>query len=201
MTSWYEAPSLGRLKQAVDTRWPGRDHSSDGSIGDAAHQARTSDHNPDPKTGVVRARDLDKDGLHVPTVLAAMFLHPGVRYVIHAGKIFHVDNRFKPKKYTGSNPHFEHIHVSLEHMVQAENSKAAWVPISSGFFWPTLRLGHMGIYVRQLQAYLNGHGAALAVDGDFGAGTDAALRSFQRSKKIRVDGLAGPETLKTLRTA
>lgn len=200
MPSWYEAPSLGRLKVAVDTRWPGRDHSSDGSLGDADHQTRKSDHNPDPKTGVVRARDLDKDGLHVPTVLAAGLLHPSIRYVIHDRRIFHIDHLFKPQKYTGDNPHTGWIHFSIEHTKAAEESKAHWAPIDAAFKWPELRLGMNSVPVRQLQAYLNGHGASVAVDGRFGAGTQAAVLAFQRAKALSVDGVVGPQTSGALRT-
>lgn len=200
MTTWFEAPSLARLKTAVDLRWPGRDHSSDGSVGDRAHQARASDHNPDPRTGVVRARDLDKDGLHVPTVLAAAFLHPAVRYVIHNRRIWHVDNAFKPKGYTGDNPHEGHIHTSIQHTVAAQNSKEAWAPISAAFRWPELKQGMSGTAVRQLQAYLNGHMASLAVDGVFGAGTRSAVLAFQHVKRLKVDGFVGPQTVQALRT-
>ncbi|MBM0201838.1 peptidoglycan-binding protein [Micromonospora sp. STR1s_5] len=59
---------------------------------------------------------------------------------------------------------------------------------------PTLRKGAKGSAVRRLQGALNGHGAALKVDGDFGARTYAALRSFQSRTKIGVDGVCGPQT-------
>lgn len=200
MPSPYLAPSLARLRTSVNTRWPGRDKSSDGWIGDRAHQARTSDHNP-AASGVVRALDLDKDGLHVPTVLAALMLHPGVRYVIHAGKIFHVDKRFKPAKYTGSNLHYGHIHGSLEHTKAAEADKTEWRPVSSAFSWPLLKAGMKGAAVRQLQAFLNGHGYSLALDSDFGPATDSAVRAFQRRFTPNdVDGVVGSRTVLALRT-
>ena len=200
MSEPYLAPSLARGRTSINTRWPGRDKSSDGWIGDRAHQARRSDHNPD-SSGVVRALDVDKDGLHVPTVLAAFFLHPAVRYVIHNEKIYHVDNRFKPKKYTGSNNHKGHIHVSIQHTKTAENSKTAWAPISSAFKWPALKRDMDGLAVRQLQAYLNGHGAALSIDGDFGAATESAVLAFQRRfTPDDVDGVVGPRTTSALRT-
>lgn len=200
MPSPYLAPSLARFRTSINTRWPGRDKSSDGWIGDAAHQSRTSDHNP-AASGVVRALDIDKDGVHVPTVLAAALLHPTVRYVIHNRKIYHVDRRMKPASYTGSNPHTGHIHTSIQHTKAAEADKTDWRPVSSAFTWPLLKAGMEGTNVRQLQAYLNGHGYSLALDGDFGPATDSAVRAFQRRyTPDDVDGVVGPRTSLALRT-
>jgi hypothetical protein len=200
MPSPYLAPSLARFRTSVNMRWPNRDKSSDGWIGDAAHQSRTSDHNP-AASGVVRALDLDKDGLHVPTVLASALLHPSVRYVIHAARIMHVDKRFKPVKYTGSNLHYGHIHTSIQHTRAAEADKTDWRPVSSPFTWPLLKAGMEGTAVRQLQAYLNGHGYSLSLDADFGPATDSAVRAFQRKWTPKdVDGVVGPKTSLALRT-
>lgn len=200
MASPYLAPSLARLRTSINTRWPNRDKSSDGWIGDAAHQSRTSDHNP-AASGVVRALDIDKDGLHIPTVLAAMLLHPATRYVIHNRRIYHVDKRFKPAKYTGSNQHTGHAHDSIQHTKAAETDKTDWRPVSSAFTWPLLKVGMEGTNVRQLQAYLNGHGFSLALDGDFGPATDSAVRSFQRKwTPDDVDGVVGARTSLALRT-
>lgn len=199
MASPFLAPNLARLRTSINTRWPGRDHSSDGWIGDQAHQARTSDHNPDG-TGVVRALDIDKDGVHVPTVLAALMLHPSIRYVIHNRRIYHVDKKFRPARYTGTNPHTGHIHGSNQHSKTADNSKAGWAPVDSAFRWPLLKQGAKGTAVRQLQAYLNGHGASLALDSDFGPATLSAVLAFQRAKQIDVDGVVGSQTSTALRT-
>ena len=45
--SWTLAPALVQLRQELNARWPGRSKASDGTIGDAAHKARVSEHNPD----------------------------------------------------------------------------------------------------------------------------------------------------------
>jgi len=49
-----------RLRDQVDRRWPKRDKRSDGWIGDSAHSARKSDHNPN-KAGIVHAIDIDEN--------------------------------------------------------------------------------------------------------------------------------------------
>ena len=48
------------LRSQVNRRWPDRDKASDGWIGDRAHSARISDHNPDAR-GWVHALDIDAD--------------------------------------------------------------------------------------------------------------------------------------------
>ena len=48
--------------------------------------------------------------------------------------------------------------------------------------------------VTELQNLLNQHGAGLVVDGDFGANTLHAVRNFQSSVAIAVDGQVGPVT-------
>lgn len=50
-----------QLREQFDDTYPDRDRRSDGWIGDTRHASRPSDHNPDPKTGVVRAIDIDRD--------------------------------------------------------------------------------------------------------------------------------------------
>lgn len=54
---------------------------------------------------------------------------------------------------------------------------------------PTLRRGARGDLVRQLQNDLG-----IGVDGIFGAGTEAALREFQRRHDMVPDGIVGPKT-------
>lgn len=200
MPEAYLAPSLARFRTSINTRWPGRDHSSDGWIGDQAHQARTSDHNPDKSSGVVRALDIDRDGLHIPTLIAAAIWHPATRYVIYWKRIYHVDQLMKPRQYLGENQHKGHVHTSIEHSKTAEVSKAGWNPVASQWTWPTIQPGAQGTAVSQLQAYLNGHGYVLGLDGDYGPGTLAAVKGFQTRSGLRPDGWVGPLTQHALRT-
>lgn len=191
-----EAPVLQLLKSSLDGRWPERDRKSDGWIGDTAHQGQKSDHNPDSKSGVVRARDIDKDGIHVPTVLGALMIHPSTSYVIHDERIYRRSDSFQPRKYEGSNPHHSHIHESIMSSPNSENSKTDFSLIKWGSHtWtPTLILEHRGWDVRELQAVLNGYGFNLKVDGHFGSLTDSAVRQFQRAFGLEVDGIVGPLT-------
>lgn len=66
-----------------------------------------------------------------------------------------------------------------------------------------LKSGSAGEAVRELQQMLNAAGASpkLRVDGDFGANTDNAVRSFQKRFGLVVDGKAGSQTMKALRRA
>lgn len=62
-----------------------------------------------------------------------------------------------------------------------------------------LKLGSKGEGVMWLQYELNEAGYGLTVDGDFGQKTLAALLDFQKSCKIKVDGICGKETRNSLK--
>ncbi|MFB2938806.1 peptidoglycan-binding protein [Aerosakkonemataceae cyanobacterium BLCC-F154] len=61
-----------------------------------------------------------------------------------------------------------------------------------------LRLGSKGEDVKLLQQLLNSYGYSLVVDGDFGSRTDAAVKGFQRSRGLVVDGIVGINTWNAL---
>src|SRR5712692_7997896 len=54
--------------------------------------------------------------------------------------------------------------------------------------------GEINGCVTELQTLLNKNGAKLTVDGDFGAATLAAVKSYQSSHGLEVDGIVGPMT-------
>lgn len=64
----------------------------------------------------------------------------------------------------------------------------------------TLRLGDRGKEVERLQRKLAQKGFSPGdIDGFFGLGTDAAVRAFQASEGLLVDGIAGPRTIGALK--
>jgi hypothetical protein len=64
---------------------------------------------------------------------------------------------------------------------------------------PVLGLGDDGPYVRELQTDLNRENEAdLTVDGDFGSKTDSAVRRYQASRGLEVDGIVGAQTWNAL---
>jgi hypothetical protein len=118
---WHASPSLLSLRAEVDARWPNRDKSSDGTIGDYAHSTSMSEHNPvghrfGPQhgtVGAVHAIDITAKGIDVRQVLDAVIGDKRVWYVIHAGSIWSKTYNWAQRDYNGSNPHDTHIHVSL----------------------------------------------------------------------------------------
>nr|WP_237405243.1 peptidoglycan-binding protein [Streptomyces sp. SN-593] len=71
-------------------------------------------------------------------------------------------------------------------------------PATWGSLIVTVSQGATGSAVSAVQHELNAHGAALAVDGQFGPATAAAVRSFQSAHGLVVDGIVGPATWKAL---
>ncbi|MBY6038171.1 L,D-transpeptidase family protein [Fictibacillus nanhaiensis] len=62
-----------------------------------------------------------------------------------------------------------------------------------------LKKGSRGAEVRELQTKLTNLGySTKGIDGVFGVNTDAAVRKFQKAKKLTVDGIVGPATKKAL---
>lgn len=115
-----------QLRKQIDQRWPRRDRRSDGWIGDAAHQSRRSDHNPDAR-GWVHAididADLDKDDPHAAQRLADQIVAyarsglPGsdrIKYVVFNDRIASGTYKDTWWKWRGSGyGHRHHIHVSF----------------------------------------------------------------------------------------
>lgn len=123
--AWYLAPSLSVLRDEVNARWGQRDKTSDGTIGDAAHQATRSDHNPNERESV-DAWDMDKDGVDVNEVIAAFQKHPSAHYWIWQRQIADRDDGWRRRPYSGTNPHDRHAHFSIYQTRAAEQDTRPW---------------------------------------------------------------------------
>lgn len=195
------AKSLVVLRDQMNALAPNRSKASDGWIGDAAHASRKSEHNPDAN-GVVRALDITHDprnGVDNGTIAEALrkSADPRIYYIISNGRIANPGQPWR--KYTGSNPHDKHFHVSVVadpklydstkpwsldgSVVKADMTKPAVVER------PFLRQGSRGDAVVELQRLLK-----ITDDGIFGPKTEKAVIAFQKAKGITADGIVGPQT-------
>jgi len=112
-----------QLRSEINTKYSNRDKRSDGWIGDTAHNARKSDHNPD-KNGWVRAIDIDSDlvkGSSKESWLLAEQIKTialkgdkRISYVIHQHRITSPRQNWAWRVYKGANPHVSHIHISFD---------------------------------------------------------------------------------------
>jgi hypothetical protein len=142
--NWQLAGALVVLGDEANAANPGRDKSSDGTIGNAAHQAlgRDSDHNAWLVWDGVpwcRARDIDTSGLDIATAYevgrakAEAGQLPqvvGGGYFICFGRITAPD--FSGwRTYKGSNPHILEGHVSVSTDPARFNDRQPW-----GIFGP-----------------------------------------------------------------
>lgn len=117
------------LRAQIDRKWPKRDKRSDGWIGDAAHRARQSDHNPDSR-GIVHAIDIDenlgagrlRNGRQAKQLADELIAYaksglPGskrIKYVVYENKLASGTYRSTWWKWRPGNwGHTMHIHVSF----------------------------------------------------------------------------------------
>jgi hypothetical protein len=121
------APSLKLLFRELDAHWPNRDRRTDGWYRPPSACSRPSDHCADSR-GRVRAIDIDKDGINPDWVVARLIhSHLPTAYVIWNRHIWSESQGWRKRKYTGtSNPHTDHIHVSIRHTEGAWGFTSGW---------------------------------------------------------------------------
>lgn len=207
------AKSLETLRSQVNAASPNRSKVSDGWVGDAAHASRSSDHNPwvkDGKVGVVTALDITHDPAHgIDSERLAEALRKSkdsrIKYIISNKKIASADKDFSWRKYTGSNLHSKHVHISVKSSKALYDLTEPWtidLNVSAqqqaeapARILPTLKIGASGDAVKELQMLLDG----ILIDGDFGPITKKAVVAFQKSKGLVADGVVGPYTWDALK--
>jgi len=187
MARAFLAPSLVRLRAAVNADWPNRSKASDGWIGNAAHAARVSQHNPDAN-GCVHAIDVTIAGIDVAALLKAVIGHEGVWYVIHNGHIWSRTYGWRKRVYTGPNPHHLHVHISILLTRAAENGTWDWLAkaVDAAADPVDLRRGDHGSAVVALQKALG-----IPADGSFGPNTENAVNRWKSRHHLPTDGIAG----------
>lgn len=143
----------------------------------------------------------------------------GIQCVIYNRRIWSSSYPDGWRAYSGAVPHTDHAHVeqtkdSAAHLTLARIDQVlggvtggggAPAPVPSTGR-PLIRIGSKGQHVSDWQTYLRTvypayrhespvrKGTLLAVDGDFGAWTDAWTKLFQRKSGLTVDGVVGPAT-------
>jgi len=133
--AWRLAKSIDTLRKQVNEQWPNRSKAADGTIGDAAHSSRASDHNPNA-AGVVCAIDFThdpKDGVSSEVLAEAIRATQDDRigYIISNKKICSsVAVGGVPawtwRKYSGSNPHNKHVHISVKQDKKLYDQTKKW---------------------------------------------------------------------------
>lgn len=143
--AWVLAPNIKALFGAFNKIAPNRDRTSDGTIGDLAHQGSASGHNPDESGNAersdsdsvdeVRAGDVDTDlrtpGLTMEACVQRIVRTPNLRkrliYVIYNGRIWSASSGWVERPYSGANRHDHHAHFSGH--PDHDNNSAPWVEL------------------------------------------------------------------------
>jgi lysozyme family protein len=143
---WRLAKALEALRDQVNAAFPSRSKASDGTIGDAAHASRPSDHNPgiiDGAFGVVTAIDITHDprtGCDAGALAEALRMSQDsrIKYIISNRRIVSSSAvgavpAWTWRAYTRPNPHEKHVHISVKAEKAFYDATGAWtLPTNAG---------------------------------------------------------------------
>lgn len=208
--AWVLTRGLNTVRAEFNTVFPGRDKTTDGSVGDLAHQTGSSGHNPD-KTGKaeykdgdakdeVRAIDVDRDLVPGSATdwmeLVVQYLvkkaragqYIPFRYIIYKGRIWSRTDGWQTRTYTGANKHDKHAHFSGDYTQTADEwtgslGLASVRGGSAGEGDMLVKKGEQGEEVKFWQYVLTdlGFGGTLGeVDGDYGPKMEAAVNASRK---------------------
>lgn len=137
MASWILIPCLVSLRDEFNRLSPGRDKASDGAVGDAAHAAESSDHEPDDTPGLrtpytdadnipeVHAIDVDNNlrksdwsmdrCVEIIVARHRKGTDDRLQNIIYNRRIWSRSWGWTPRAYTGASAHTEHAHFSARY--------------------------------------------------------------------------------------
>uniref|UniRef100_UPI0026F2DC1B peptidoglycan-binding domain-containing protein n=1 Tax=Ruminococcus flavefaciens TaxID=1265 RepID=UPI0026F2DC1B len=95
----------------------------------------------------------------------------------------------------GFTPFYPSNMISLNAAGASSSDTELGIPYARPTGNPLLRKGSKGEGVSWVQSALNKLGYNLTVDGDFGSGTEKAVKQFQTSSGLSVDGIVGKDTI------
>lgn len=205
--TWRVAKSILTILQEVNAAAPSRSRKSDGTIGDAAHATRSSDHNPWLKDksgkGVVTAVDITHDPTNGMDAhkLAEHFRtlglkgDPRIKFVISNQRIASALQNWVWRYYGGSNPHRSHVHLSVT--TSHYDSKAPWgilTPVEKDeeVISQKTHGNEKNADVKLWQRRLNQSGfikPELKTDGRFGLLTENAVKRLQENFGLDQNGV------------
>lgn len=196
--AWRLAKALEGLRSQINAAYPNRKKASDGTIGDAAHASRSSDHNPwvkDGSVGVVTGMDITHDpvsGVNSQAIADSLVASkdPRIKYIISNGRIVSGSGQSQPawkwRKYTGANKHNKHVHISVKGTKKFYDDTQPWaldtttpvaqfVPQEPDVVIP--RGGDPDVFLVQTQLKTLGYNPG-GLDGLWGGNTAGAIAGF-----------------------
>jgi len=207
--TWRLARSLEQLRDEVRERWP---NTTVWTIGDQAHAARASDHNPNGQ-GVVCAVDV-VGVAQAGALWTALqeYRDPRIAYFIHRGRIVSATTlSWKVQPYRGTNPHNDHIHISVGRGPDGRKGRADLYddPAPWGISKHqeddvyVMRHNDRGERVTRAQVILQAAGRTRSLellskygpDGHYGTETAAAVDQIAKRAKLPTDGKVGMDVL------
>lgn len=200
-------PCLVTLAGEFDQCGDDRDTSSDGSIGDTAHQSRSSNHNRDDVSGSntpqsdsdgepdIRAIDVDdsgpwKNGFTMQKGVDKIVsrCRSGVENrlveIIYNRHCWYKSAGWVKQDYHGDNPHDQHAHFGAKaDSGTLENDTRPWglaEEWGDEMAYYLAKKGEQGEHVKRWQYMLNDLGYSVGeVDGHYGDKTEAAVNAYR----------------------
>jgi hypothetical protein len=182
MASWHVNEGLAVLIRQVKAMWLGIVIYT---IGDASHSARKSDHNPN-SAGRVNAADFMIRGVFTKAlakILVAWLIRDSrTKYVIYNRQIWQ-DGGWND--YTGSDPHTDHVHLSVKDSAHKNTSEWKLKQMAhtfkevNGFKLPVLKEGmHDADYAGYDYIWRVQKIVGVKADKDYGPVTREAVKDW-----------------------